>query len=325
MGKERNPYHLPAGTSEGGQFTTAPMAAAAWKAAGLGTPIGAKTYEEYKLAAEEALAKAAREHTWFGDTDDLSTQRLYAFMHEEDSHLMQAVIKLQEYAQQEGITPEEYIASVEEHYKQELSESDVYMRITNAGLKKALNEEEFKNTFMTGRTKAGFSSHGYSYAEYAAMRDEGEARALGIASDYPAEYRPIYGYWSKDSNGGLEAENDSLEQYGSIAIKFKKENISDSLTFTNVDSLDNSFYVRSSDWRSPSYFSSIIATSSPDSTERIFNDTPGGFRYWEAQIFDRSISNIEEVIFYTGKGAKVQAETTKLLDKKGIVWRIVNP
>jgi len=318
---------VPEGRPGGGQFTDAGAAARA--AAGLEVPTGAKTFDEYRQAWAGSLGRyAKRLHETFGDDPilDNDSSRLYWMSREyEDSHQMMMVEKLINYSAKNGTDPLEYIDSVEEHYQGELQSSDVYMRITNASLKKALQEGEFKNTFMTGRTKAAFSGNGYSYAQYAEARKQGEDRALGTPSDYPEEWRPIYGYWSQDENAGFGARTDWLEQYGSIAVKFRKSAIADNLTFTSADSLDNSHYIRSSDWRAPSVYSVKDATADPGPLD-FFDDTPDNphSTYWEAQIWDRSTSNIEEVIFYTGDGTKVQPETTRLLDRKGIPWRILN-
>ena len=309
---------VPAGSSEGGQFTTK-AAVAAWQAAGLPIPTAAKTYEEYAKEYQEIKRKAFEElPEW-----DRKEWKLFYGLRSSDWYQLESTEEIEKAAKQLGESPEEYIKEVESYYKEQLEASNVYMRITNTNLQRALEEGEFKNTYMTGKTKAGYSSHGHSYAEYMERRLEGEFQALGIPMDRSSEFRPIYGYWSQDEKKNFS--NDWVEQYGNIVVKFDKQKIADSLTWTAADSLDNAPYIRSSDWRSPSFFSSRNATGNPDHFSYIFSDSPdephGPSFYWEAQIFDRSVSNIQEVVFLLPADKKPQSKTIKLLEQKGIKWR----
>lgn len=181
--------------------------------------VGAKDYAYYKNRLNEFPVT-----TW-------QFKQLKGLKHEiprsdPDSEVLEAVDWLENNCEASyGMTPEEYVAMVEEHFKNELADSDVYMRITETGLKKALNEEMFKNTFMTGRTKAGFSSNGYSYKAYADIRKEGESLALGIPTDSSPNDRPIFGYFAQDHDTRFK-KDPWLEQYGDIAVKFNKWSIS---------------------------------------------------------------------------------------------------
>lgn len=276
--------------------------------------ISAKDYAYYKKRLEEFPPT-----TW-------EFKKLKGLKHEiprsdPDSEILKAVDWLENNCESSyGMTPEEYVASVEGHFKNELANSDVYMRITETGLKKALSEGMFKNTFMTGKTKAGFSSNGYSYKAYADIRKEGESLALGISPDASPNDRPIFGYFSQDHDTRFK-KDPWLEQYGGIAVKFKKESIADSLTFTDTDSLDSLDRVRSSDWRDPKIVSGLYFTSYTFYNPEDDFFTPDKSIFWEAQIYDRSTSNIEELIFSQAPSDAL----LRLIQKRGIPWRIVTP
>lgn len=217
-----------------------------------------------------------------------------------------------------GMDFDSYVKLSEEEYRKQLEESGVYMRITPADLAKALQDEQFVNTFISKDSNAGYKANKTSYKSYLNHRVDGENEALGVPKNATGDDRPIYGYWSQ--NGGLSEESDTwLGQYGSIVVEFDKDAIADALTFTDSDSLDYSTRVRSSDWRHPSVLSSYGITNGsylPDIAKR----GPDAGLYWEAQIFNKSANNIKSVKSRTALPKSLE----KLLEKAGIPWSIVS-
>ena len=276
--------------------------------------VGAKDYAYYKNRLNEFPVT-----TW-------EFKKLKGLKHEiprsdPDSEILEAVDWLENNGEfSYDMLPEEYVAIVEKHFKEELEKSDVYMRINEAGLKKALNDEMFKNTFMTGKTKAAYRDNGRTYNAYAEIRAEGENLALGVPTDSSPDNRPIYGYFAQDHDTRFK-QDPWLEQYGDIAVKFNKESISDYLTFTDTDSLDSAYRVRSSDWRDPKIVSGIFFTNHMFYNPEDDFFTPDKSIFWEAQIYDRSTSNIAELIF-----SKPPSDALlRLIEKRKIPWRIVTP
>jgi len=212
---------------------------------------------------------------------------------------------------------EEYQKEVEDELRKQLADCDVYMRMTPENLEEALREGTLENTFTSKKTGAEYRANKMSYKKYLEERINGESTTLGVPKDTSGEDRPIYGYWSK--TGGINKHMDTwLDQYGSIAIQFNKSKIADSVTFTNTDSLDMLGRVRSSDWRNPSITSTWGLTNGTYMTDKI-KEGPEGDTFWEAQIYNHSVSNIRMVT----SRKPFSASLIKLLDEKGIPWEIV--
>lgn len=267
-------------------------------------PIGAKDYTYYKNALSNKSLQ------------DPSDKRLLSeFEHMQDTFV-------ESYGQQ----PDQYAAEIEEYYRQQLEQSNVYMRITEDNLEKALNDGEFKNTFMTGKTAVVPEKNEQIYAGYVNRRIQIENQALGIPKNTPAENRPVYGYWSQDLYGFGKDKYAVVSDYGDIIIQFDKDKLGKNLTFTGTDSLDYSDYIRSSFPSDPSLFSidhwwrKGDHTSSPSGKYR---DRPESDMYWEAQIFDRSLSNVKKIIF-TGGAGRVSRNLLRKLDEKGIPWEVLD-
>lgn len=242
-----------------------------------------------------------------------------------DGELLEEIDQVEEQFEEEyGQELEEYAAEIGEHYKQELEKSDVYMRTTEASLEKALKDEEFKNTFMTGTTEAEYEANEFTYEEYIENRIRGENQALGIPEDTPAEKRPIYGYWSQDPYG-FGREKSVVSYYGDVVVKFDKKKLGKNLTFSGADSLDDSAYIRSSFPSDPNLFSVSLWWNKKEHTSSSgeYVDKPSANAYWEAQIFDRSIANVQKVIF-TGGAGRVSKNLLRQLDEKGIPWEILD-
>lgn len=211
---------------------------------------------------------------------------------------------------------DKYVKKSEDEFQKQLATSDVYMRITPGNLEEALKEGTFENTFTSKKTGAGLKENKLTMKAYQQHRKDGEQTSLGVPKDAPPEDRPIYGYWSQQ--GGLTEQFDTwVGQYGSVAIKFKKDKIADSVTFTDSDSLDLRDRLRSSDWRHPSILSSFGITNGTY-VPAIAKRGPNDAMYWEAQIFDKSVSNIEHVYSHT----PLPTTLTTLLDERGIPWSI---
>jgi hypothetical protein len=216
-------------------------------------------------------------------------------------------------------TFEDYKNQIETNLKESLANSNVYMRITPEGLEEAVKDGQFENTFMSKKTGAAFKANKKSYKAYREARNEGEEISLGVDKNTDPDHRPIYGYWSTDVNSAIgEDRSVWLEQYGGVAVEFNKEKIANHLTFTDGDSLDYKDQIRSSDWRTPSILSSEglhnyaidSSKSGPDGEHVLF---------WEAQIFDRSITNIKQVV----SKVPLPESLTKVLEEKGIPWSII--
>jgi hypothetical protein len=211
---------------------------------------------------------------------------------------------------------DEYVRQAEEQFRKQLAESDVFMRITAENLEEALKDGAFENTFTSKHTDAGIIENKISYKTYLRHRKEGELEALGVPTAAKGDERPIYGYWSKEG-GFADNANTWLKQYGSIAVEFDKDKIANELTFTDSDSLDYSDRVRSSDWRNPSILSSFGITNGTYMTDKI-SKGPNDAMYWEAQIYNKSISNIKAI----HSKSPLPKSLTDLLDKAGIPWSI---
>lgn len=215
------------------------------------------------------------------------------------------------------MTPEEYVSYVESMFRHKLQVSDVYMRITEKDLVSAMEEGEFKNTFQSGKSKASLSRR--NYEEYVEKRKAGEKMVMGIHESADESQRPIYGYFSSDHDNRF-ANEEVLGQYGPVAVKFKKDKIQEYVTFTDHDSLEAGSLLRSSKMTNPKIVSGIKFIGKREYIDNSENSPDTTWKYWEAQIFNRSTKNVQEVIF----PSKPSKTTIEVLERQGIPWRIIS-
>ena len=166
--------------------------------------------------------------------------------------------------------------------------SDLYIRVKATTIESVLNDGRFKSQFET-KTSQGFldtesPSHG--------IRGELEERLFGYKSNTDAKNRPVYGYLS--DGDGLD---ESVWQYGDVAVKLKKDQVRKRTTLTHKDSL--------SDARD-----SRVARLFDDADERMVKIEDFGFLraqktaeldfldYFEAQYHGGiTLDDIEHVVF----------------------------
>lgn len=114
----------------------------------------------------------------------------------------------------------------------------VFVRVDQDTLASILFDGRIKSQFETGSSKGYFSP---------TVRSEAEDRLFNVGSMTPATKRPIYGYFSDEAMGYLDATGPSgwaLGMYGNTAIKLKS-GVATRTTITLGDSLD---YGISEEW-----------------------------------------------------------------------------
>jgi hypothetical protein len=223
--------------------------------------------------------------------------------------------------------PEELQQAVETRLQEELKDTDVFIRLTPNKLSTVLDEGEYKNMFLTGKSGVTVGGKGITTEDYRNHRIEAEHKLMGIPTD-TVEGRPIYGYLSKHENGRLfhpegEQEWDKtdafLEAYGSVAIKLKQSTTRERTTWTNMDSLDSGGRTYTSTLDQPSMFSMHHYWDARSyNVEDDFSVDEG--TYWEAQIYGGlRLEDIEHIYMREEPKSK---QLLKRLKKAGIPWTV---
>ena len=126
---------------------------------------------------------------------------------------------------------EQLIADVESKLKDTLSEADVFIRVPSDDILQKIIGARFKSQFETKRSSAAFDPK---------LRSDSENGLFGYEKGNktdPAD-RPIYAYAARRSavQDGENPQFSTVDMYGSIAVKLKKE-VKSRTTFTGDDSL----------------------------------------------------------------------------------------
>lgn len=138
-----------------------------------------------------------------------------------DEHVRDAY----EYEDGDGST----ISDALEHLPNLVNGSDVWVRVTeDAVYDLADGDRRLKNQHEVGSSQGFFGPN---------FRRAAEQTLFGVDPSEPETAAPIYGYLTSEEDG--HSGNDSLAQYGDIALRLRPE-VRDRTTFTLGDSLDAS-------------------------------------------------------------------------------------
>lgn len=135
---------------------------------------------------------------------DLAAQRLYPGNPEFLAGAREAQQNLVEnYAAEHLLTPEEYLAAVDQRVADIVAGAPVQVRATGDALENILADGRFKSQFESGQSRG--------LLDYEARRDA-ERRLFGYPADLADDLRPIYGYLGGSDSG-------YVGQYGSIVVR----------------------------------------------------------------------------------------------------------
>ncbi len=126
------------------------------------------------------------------------------------------------------MSPEEYRRAVAEHAEHVMERAQPWVRVHPSTVKKLIGTRRFLSQFEAGE------SSGYFNPE---MRAAAERYLLGYVPDTDPAERPIYGYFSEDPDGTVADGAGSLQHYGQVGVRLKRDSLAHRTTYMWDDSL----------------------------------------------------------------------------------------
>jgi SPP1 gp7 family putative phage head morphogenesis protein len=148
----------------------------------------------------------------------------------EKDFVKQHGMAMEEWAEKQGLSLEEYKTKINALLKKELQGTEVVVRVPHGVVEKIIKDGRIKSQFETGFSLGRMDK---------AARAKFEETAFGYKTNLAPKKRPIYGYVRKSIKGVEDSTlvRTSASQYGNTVIKLKKSAYN-RVTITGDDSFD---------------------------------------------------------------------------------------
>lgn len=207
------------------------------------TESTSETQEEQEIKTENGEYLSSVTEKYFEDWDDLELignpgikERIKKNIIESEKRLAH---KYQAKADQMGVSIEEFKAALQAKVENMLEKANFFRATTIEVLDQVMN--------VDGRWKSQFETNTSNGSLSPSYRSAHEEEMFGFTDDVDAnkELRPIYGYFSDNSDGVINYEGripppNNVNYYGTINFKIKKDRTLNKSTVTFQDSLAHS-------------------------------------------------------------------------------------
>jgi hypothetical protein len=222
-----------------------------------------------------------------------------------------------------GLAPDAFRSRLTEAMSKRLSSVLPWVRTTPASLGRVLADDRFKTQHEVAHSRGAYSPLSRSNYEHGWFGYH--------PTDTPHEQRPVYGYLTEHPDGRVEDDlsPDHVRQYGSVAVRLKRDEMAPRTTWVAGDSLVNAMTAHPSPLLKPELHSlswrDLVISGSyrghPPPPSELSHMLPGERGYYLEAQYHGGVrpEHVEEVVFHTpAPHRELKAE----LDRRGIPHRV---